>query len=216
MTPIHVLIVDSHALIRSGIQTFLRPCADIILAGEATHAAQATEQAARLQPEVILLDLELPDPQSATQAGAVPVIRALLRAAPRAHILALSPLYDEQALWNALEAGATGYLLNDFSPEELARSIRFAAGGHLVVPAQATSALVRGPSRGAPLPSAPLSERELQILTCLTRGWSNPQIARQLTLSRRTIKFHVSNILSKLGASSRTEAVARAVEYRLV
>lgn len=209
MKAIRVMLVDDHAVVRSGLSAFLEGYSDFQLVGDARNGQQAVELCGVLHPDVILMDLVMP------VKDGIQATREIRKMYPRVQVIALTSFTDENSVRSALEAGANGYLLKNISADTLAHSIRMVAAGSPCLASEATQALIRAANNRRPA-GADLTEREYEVLHCLVLGLSNPQIAVRLTLSRGTIKFHVSNILSKLGASSRTEAVAMAVQHRMV
>jgi NarL family two-component system response regulator LiaR len=206
---IRVMIADDHTMVRNGLVMFLNSCPDIQLVGEAANGQEAVEQAASLQPDVVLMDLMMPEMDGVTAT------RAILQAAPHIRIIALTSFKDDELIYAAVKAGITGYLLKDCTADELASAIRDAHAGKTSI----TQEVMLAALRVAENPGAHqfhLSERERDVLRLVVRGLSNRQIAHELTLGESTIKFHVSNILSKLSAATRAEAVALALQHKLV
>jgi two-component system, NarL family, response regulator LiaR len=206
---IRVLLVDDHTMVRRGLATFLKAFDDLELAGEAASGLAAIQLCAQIQPDVVLMDMVMPDMDGATAT------RLIREQSESIHVLALTSFMEEPLVQNALQAGAIGYLLKDISAEELARAIRDAHAGRATLSPEAAQALVHAASQ-PPVPGLDLTERERGVLILMVEGLNNTQIASRLTISPSTVKTHVSNILSKLGVASRTEAVTLALRNRLV
>ena len=207
--PIRVMLVDDHTMVRRGLATFLRVFDDLQLAGEAESGEAAIQLCAKAPPDVILMDMVMPDMDG---ANATRVIRQKF---PGVQVIALTSFKEAELIKNALEAGAIGYLLKDVSADELAGAIRAAHAGRATLSPEAAQALVETANQ-LPAPGHDLTEREREVLTLMIEGLNNTQIAGRLTVSPSTIKSHVSNILSKLGVASRTEAVTLALRNRIV
>jgi len=207
--PIRVMLVDDHTMVRRGLATFLKVFDDLELAGEAENGQAAIQLCAKLQPDVILMDMVMPDMNGATAT------RTIRQQFPDVQVIALTSFKDEELVKSALEAGAIGYLLKDVSADELVRAIRSAHAGRATLSPEAAQALVHAASQ-PPAPGYDLTEREREVLAMMIEGWNNTQIAGKLTVSPSTIKSHVSNILSKLGVASRTEAVTLALRNRII
>ena len=206
---IRVLVVDDHAMVRRGLATFLRVFDDLELAGEAASGQEALQLCASLQPDVVLMDMVMPDMDGAAAT------RLIRRQSESVQVLALTSFKEEILVKSALQSGAIGYLLKDVSAEELAQAIRAAHAGRATLSPEAAQALVHAASQ-APPPGLDLTERERAVLALMVEGLNNTQIAARLTVSPSTVKSHVSNILTKLGTASRTEAVTLALRTRLV
>ena len=207
--PIRVMLVDDHAMVRRGLATFLRVFDDLQLAGEAESGEAAIQLCAEVLPDVILMDMMLPMMDGATAT------RAIRQQFPQVQVLALTSFKEGDLIKNALEAGAIGYLLKDVSAEELAGAIRAAHAGRATLSPDVAQAIVHAAGQ-PPRPGLDLTERERAVLALMVEGLNNTQIAVRLTVSPSTVKSHVSNILTKLGVSSRTEAVTLALRQGLV
>ena len=207
--PIRVMLVDDHTMVRRGLATFLKVFDDLQLAGEAESGEAAIQLCAEVLPDVILMDMVLPIMDGATAT------RAIRRQFPQVQVIALTSFKEGELIRKALEAGAIGYLLKDVSADELAGAIRAAHAGRATLSPEAAQALVQTTNQ-PPTPGLDLTEREREVLTLMIEGLNNTQIAGRLIVSPSTIKSHVSNILSKLGVASRTEAVTLALRNRIV
>jgi NarL family two-component system response regulator LiaR len=207
--PIRVLVVDDHAVVRSGLAAFLLAFDDLTVVGEAGSGEEALRGFAEVEPDVVLMDLVMPG-----MDGAAATL-AMRESCPTAQVIALTSYKDEELVKKALEAGAIGYLLKNVSAEELAEAIRSAHAGRPTLAPEAAQALIES-TRKRPAPRYELTERELEVLALMVEGLSNPEIAKGLLISRSTVKFHVSNILAKLDVASRVEAVALALQHNLV
>jgi NarL family two-component system response regulator LiaR len=207
--PIKVMIVDDHAVVRSGLSAFLMSYDDFDLVGQASSGRDALAQCERLQPDVILMDLVMPEMDGAAAT------RAVRERCPGVQVIALTSFKEDELVKGALQAGAIGYLLKNVSAEELASAIRAAKVGRPTLSPEATQALIHTASQPRP-PGHDLTAREREVLALMVQGLSNPDIADRLIVGRSTVKFHVSSILGKMGVDSRTEAVALAVQHHLV
>ena len=206
---IRVLLVDDHALVRRGLSTFLVAFDDLELAGEAASGEEAVQLCAQLQPDVVLMDLMMPGMNGVTAT------RLIAERRPHPQIIALTSFHEADLVQGALQAGAISYLLKNVTAEELAAAIRAAHTGRATLAPEATQALVR--SMTSPLlPGCELTPRERDVLALVSQGLNNVEIADRLTISRSTVKFHVSSILSKLSVATRTEAVALAMQHHLL
>jgi len=207
--PIRVMLVDDHTMVRRGLATFLMVFDDLTLAGEAESGEAAIQLCAQALPDVILMDMVMPDMDGATAT------RLIRQRFPQIQVIALTSFKEGKLIKNALEAGAIGYLLKDVSADGLAQAIRAAHSGHATLSPEAAQVLVETANQ-PPAPGLDLTEREREVLTLMIEGLNNTQIAGRLTVSPSTIKSHVSNILSKLGVASRTEAVTLALRNRIL
>ena len=206
---IRVLVVDDHPMVRLGLATFLKVVDDLELVGEAASGQAAIQLCAQLQPDVVLMDMVMPD------MDGVAATRLIRKQSPFIQVLALTSFKEEFLIKSALQAGAIGYLLKDVSADDLARAIHDAHAGRATLSPEATQALVNAASQ-SPAPGLDLTEREREVLKLMVEGLNNTQIAARLTVNPSTIKSHVSNILSKLGVASRTEAVTLALRNHII
>jgi NarL family two-component system response regulator LiaR len=207
--PIRVLLVDDHAVVRSGLSAFLLAFDDLELVGEAGSGEEAVRLCDRLQPDVVLMDLAMPGMDGAQAT------HAIREKCPAIQVIALTSFKEKELVEGVMEAGAIGYLLKNVSADELARAIREAHAGRPTLAPEAAQALIQA-TRRSPQIGFDLTEREREVLALLVEGLNNPEIADRLVVSRSTVKFHVSSILSKLGVASRTEAVSVALQHDLV
>ena len=209
---IRVLIADDHAVVRQGLRTFLDLQADIDVVGEAADGEEAVAAAAEHAPDVILLDLVMPE------LDGIGALRRLREVAPASRVIVLTSFGEDERLFAALRAGATGYLLKDVEPAELVRGIRTAHAGQAplspAVAARVVEELASG--GGAAARADELTPRELEVLCLIARGRSNKRIALELGVAEKTVKTHVSHVLAKLGLSDRTQAALYAVREGLV
>jgi two-component system, NarL family, response regulator LiaR len=207
--PIRVMLVDDHTMVRRGLALFLKVFDDLQLVGEADNGSDAIQRCAEIRPDVVLMDMVMPgmDGVSAT--------RAIRQRFPQVQVIALTSFKEGELIKNALEAGAIAYLLKDVSADELAQAIRAARAGRATLSPEAAQAIVQSANL-PPAPGLDLTEREREVLSLMIEGLNNTQIAARLSVSPSTIKSHVSNILSKLGVASRTEAVTLALRSRIV
>lgn len=206
---IRVLLVDDHAVVRSGLGAFLMVYPDLELVGEAASGEEALAAVEHLKPEVVLMDLLMPG------LGGIAAIRAIHQKHPEIRILALTSFPEEGLVQGALQAGATGYLIKNVSGLELANAIRSTYAGRMTLSPEAAQVLIQSTAQGV-IPGEDLTERERAVLGLIVKGLSNAQIAKHLSISASTVKYHIGNIFSKLGASSRTEAASIAIQRRLV
>jgi two-component system, NarL family, response regulator LiaR len=213
ITPISVLIVDDHAVVRRGVRAFLETLPDIQVAGEAANGQEAVDAVSLLAPDVVLLDLVMPG------MDGVEAARLIKKTSPRTLVIVLTSYYDDEFIFPAIHAGALSYLLKDASPDELAEAIRLAARGEAVLHPRVAVRLVKELS-GAPAhlqnPFQELTARELEVLRLIADGLSNQEIAGSLVISEKTVKSHVTSILSKLHLADRTQAAVYAWQEGLV
>jgi len=207
--PIRVVAVDDHEIVRGGIRYALLRYDDVVLVGDARGGEDAVRLCQQAQPDVVLMDLMMPG------MDGVETTRAIREQFPHVHILVLSSFYDEDLVPRALEAGAIGYLLKGVSNQELVEAIRAAHAGRPVLAKEAMTALVQA-ATPSPKLGDDLNEREREILALLVQGLSNKAIAEHLYLSVATVKYHLRLLLSKLGVSSRAEAIALAWQLNLI
>ena len=210
---ISLLITDDHALVRQGTRAFLELQADLTVIGEADSGEAAIRMAAELVPDVVLMDLVMPG------IGGVEATRKVKQVSPHSQIIVLTSYHEDEYIFPALRAGALSYVLKDVGPDELADTVRRAARGESVLHPRVASRVVqelRGARRDTPNLFTDLSDRELDVLRLIADGCSNAEIANKLCISEKTVKGHVSNILSKLHMMDRTQAAVFAWQQGLV
>mgnify|MGYP000568315233 CR=1 FL=1 len=207
--PVRVIIVDDHAMVRSGIRAFLRTYEDMQLVAAVDNGQEAVELCRVEKPDVVLMDIRTPG------MDGIETTRRLLEVSPQTKVIALASMVDPQSMSQVLRAGAFGFLNKDVSAEELVNAIRDAYSGHAPLGREATDVMVQL-VRQQSGPASNLTERELEVLALVVDGLSNAQIAEKLVVSLATAKFHVGSILSKLGAANRAEAVTIAWQKQLV
>lgn len=206
---IGVMIVDDHAVVRSGLSTFLMVYDDLEFVGEASSGEEAVRLCDRIKPDVVLMDLVMPGMDGAKAT------KAIREKCPDIQVIALTSFKEQELVEGVMEAGAIGYLLKNVAADELADAIRSAHIGRPTLAPEAAQALIQASRRPEPT-RYDLTVREKEVLELMVEGLSNPEIADRLVVSKSTVKFHVSSILSKLGACSRTEAVAMALQKELL
>ena len=206
---IRVLVVDDHAVVREGLRGFLELQDGIEVAGEAADGNEAVEEAGRLAPDVILMDLVMPN------LDGLAAMRILRERQPTARVIVLTSFFDDEQLMPALRAGAAGYLLKNAPPHELARAVRAAHAGEAVLDPVVAARLIEALA-GHAEPLDQLTPREREVLVLIGRGFPNKRIARELGLAEKTVKTHVGHVLAKLGVSDRTQAAVIAVRAGLV
>jgi two-component system, NarL family, response regulator LiaR len=207
-TPIRVILVDDHEMLRGGLALFLEGIDDLQLVGEASSGVEAIALCDEVKPDVVLMDLIMP-----TMDG-VAATRAIRQKHPETQVVVLTSFKESDLVQAALEAGAVGYLLKDATVDELADAIRAAKQGKPSLSPDVFQALIHRSSTSKP--AFELSDRELEVLALMVKGLTNRQIADKLSISAATVKTYVSHILTKLGVASRTEAVALALERHLI
>jgi len=209
---IRILVADDHPIVRDGLVAILSTQPDFEVVGEAGNGPEAIERATTLQPDVMLLDLEMPE------LDGVEVLRRLAQSNPEVRVIVFTAFDTDERILGAVQAGAQGYLLKGAPRKELFEAVRVVhAGGSLLQPVVASKLLrqVSHQSQAVPTVDA-LTPREVEVLRLLAQGLQNKEIAAQLVISERTVKFHVSSIMSKLGAGNRTEAVTLAAQQGLI
>ncbi len=209
LKPIQVMLVDDHTVVRSGLVTFLRAFEDLELVGEAKNGLEAVKLCRQKQPDVVLMDLMMPEMDGITAT------RAILAEYPNIKIIAMTSFEEEKLVQGVLAAGAISYLLKNVTSDELAKAIRDAVSGRSTLSPEATRVLVQS-IQLTKQPSYTLTEREMEVLKLLVKGNSNQQIADSMIISLATVKYHISNILSKLEVASRSEAIAYAIKHKIV
>jgi two-component system, NarL family, response regulator LiaR len=208
--PIRVMVVDDHGMVRRGIVVYLKSNADIRVVGEAENGREAIELCGQLKPNVILMDLTMPEMDGVTAT------RAIKQKWPQVQVIVLTSFPEKVLVQDAVQPGAISYLLKNASGEDLAAAIRHASAGRSTLAQEALQALVTPPAPTGETPPYALTAREREVLVLLVKGLNNNEIADRLSVSHATAKAHVSNILSKLGVSNRAEAVAVALQQKLI
>ena len=203
-----IVIADDHSVVRRGLRMFLAMDPELVVVGEAADGEEAVHLARLLLPDIVLMDLLMPVMDGITSTA---IIRSEL---PDTEVLALTSVLEDASVVGAVRAGAIGYLLKDTDADALCRAIKAAAAGQVQLTPQAAARLMQAVS--APESPEALTERETEVLRLLAQGKANKEIARSLNISEKTVKVHVSNILSKLGVQSRTQATLYAIRVGLV
>jgi DNA-binding NarL/FixJ family response regulator len=205
---IRVLIADDHPVVRQGLRAFLELQPDIAVAGEAGDGEQAARLAAELDPDVVLLDLVMPGTDGVT------ALELMAEAKVAAKVLVVTSFGETRTVVPAIRAGARGYVSKEVEPSALAAAIRAVAAGHVLLGPEIAAELLRpAPADAGPGAEPQLTAREREVLELIARGRSNREIARALTVSEKTVKTHVSNVLMKLGVADRTQAALWAVRH---
>jgi NarL family two-component system response regulator LiaR len=205
--PISILIVDDHALVRQGVRAFLETQPDLLVLGEADSGTAAAAFVTAHPPDVVLMDLIMPG------MDGVEATRQVKRLSPRSQVIVLTSYHEDEHIFPALRAGALSYLLKDVNPQELADAVRKAARGEAVMHSRVAARVIQelhGAAHDPANPFTDLSEREIEVLRLIADGMSNADIAERLVISEKTVKSHVSNILSKLHVVDRTQAAVLA------
>lgn len=204
---INILIVDDHSVVRQGVRAFMETQPDINVVGEAESGEEAVQLAVEHAPDVVLMDLVMPG------MDGVEATRQVKQVSPRTQIIVLTSYHQDEYIFPAIRAGALSYLLKDVGPEELVEAVRRAARGEVVLHPRVAARVVQelhGARQSTPNPFTELSDREMEVLRLIATGLSNAEIAEQLVISEKTVKSHVSNILSKLHLADRTQAAVYA------
>jgi two-component system, NarL family, response regulator LiaR len=207
---IRIIIADDHAVVRNGLSSFITAFDDFELVGEAKNGEQAVSLCEQYRPDVVLMDLMMPVMDGATAT------RLIRQKYPRVQVIALTSFKEREQVQSAIQAGAIGYLLKDISADELARAIRQAHAGKPTLAPEAAEVLIQAARTPETQLGDDLTEREREVLALMVDGMNNQQIAERLVIGLSTAKSHVSNVLSKLCVSTRTEAVSFALKHGLV
>jgi NarL family two-component system response regulator LiaR len=209
MTTIRILLVDDHAVVRSGLSKFLMVNKDLELVAEASDGAEAIQMTVLHKPDVILMDLMMPGMDGITAT------REIHQKYPKVKVIALTSFSEQNMVQGALQAGAIGFLQKNVTATELGTAIRSAHAGRMTLSPEAAQALAHTVTQSH-LPGNELTDRERDVLRCMVEGLNNNEIAGKLVISLGTVKFHISNIFQKLGVDSRVEAVKMGIEQKMV
>lgn len=210
---ISLLLVDDHSVVRLGLKAYFNSLSDIVVIGEAASGEEAIQRAQELRPDVILMDLIMPG------IGGVEATRAIKKVCPAAQVIVLTSYHEDEHIFPAIRAGALSYVLKDIDPDELADVVRHAYAGEAVLNSLVTARLVKelhGGKNGLNNPFQDLTERELEVLRFLALGKNNLEIAAELVISEKTVKTHLTNLLSKLHLENRTQAAVFAWQTGVV
>ncbi|HMQ33224.1 MAG TPA: response regulator transcription factor [Chloroflexaceae bacterium] len=207
---VRIMLIDDHAIVRKGLSAYLDTYPEIEVVGEAGGAAEGVAMAARLLPDVVLMDLVMPE------MDGIEATRLLKAASPTTQVIVLTSYSEDERIFPAIKAGALSYLLKDVGPDELVRAIKAARRGEATLHPSVAARLMHELTAARSSPLDLLTEREREVLGCIARGMSNAEIAEHLIIGERTVKTHVSNILSKLHLQDRTQAALLALRERLV
>jgi NarL family two-component system response regulator LiaR len=205
---IRIMIVDDHAVVRSGLGAFISASPDLVLVGEAENGEQAVARARSLKPDVVLMDLMMPG------MDGVAATRLIREQNPAIQVVALTSFQEDEMVRNAMQAGAIGYLMKNVSTRELEAAIRSAHEGRMTLSSEAAQSLVHATQQASETET--LTQREKEILKLMVEGLNNGQIAERIVVSLSTVKYHISNILMKLGVDNRVSAVTMAIQKKLI
>ncbi len=210
---IRVLVADDHSVVRQGLRMFLLVQPDMEMVGEAQNGREAVRKVAELAPDVVLMDLVM----DGNEADGIDATREIRAHHPQTQVLVLTTFLEDSRVSEAIQAGAVGFILKEVEAEDLVRAVRGAARGEPQLHPEAAKLLMGMATRPKPAPdsSASLTERERDVIALIAEGWSNKQIARELSISETTVKGHVANILGKLELADRTQAAVYAVRHGL-
>ena len=215
MEMIHVLVADDHTLFRKGIYALLKSISDMQVVGDATTGEEAIERAAALQPDVILMDIQMLAPNNAPAINGIEATRRISRTSPHIGILMLTMFKDDDSVFAAMRAGARGCILKGAEQEELLRAIRAVANGEALFSPEIAGRLMNYFKQNQAPILPELSERERQVLNLIAQGFNNTEIAQQLMIAPKTVRNHINNIFSKLQVADRAQAIIKAREAGL-